>query len=203
MSTPGAVLVNQDELFELRMDYKDVPKPVNWKILPTVSDGFGDKNREIWSVIKDLDWVGLGCDDLRPQTIGWDRKLIDRIDGKNIVTCNDGQQGNLRMAGITVFSGPLLRAIGYLYAPNFWHTYMDNVWEEVGKLTGCWTYVDEVLITHEHPFTNQKLDPLKCDDTALKSYGQQERDMKAYAAWQQNDRAGVIERVKALRERGA
>ena len=97
-----------------------------------------------------------------------------------------------------MFSGPLLRAIGYLYAPGFWHTYMDNVWEEIGRLTNCWTYVDSVLVVHDHAFTDQKLDPAKADETSYKSYGQQQRDIEAYAMWQANDRAGIVERIKAL-----
>lgn len=198
MTTPGAVLVQKEELFELQSEYEALKLPSGWKILPTMGEGMGDKCREIWPAIKNLDWVGLACDDLRPQTMGWDQTLKAYINGKNIVTCNDSQQGNVRMAGITMFSGPLLRAIGYLYAPGFWHTFMDNVWEDIGRATNCWTYVHEVLVTHDHPFTNQQLDPAKTDETTLKSYGQQKRDMDAYAHWKQHEMAGVIERVKAL-----
>lgn len=198
ITTPGVVLVQKDELQELKADYESIKLPSGWKILATNGEGMGDKCREIWPAIQNLDWVGLACDDLRPQTYGWDQKLKAFINGKNIVTCNDGQQGNTRMAGITMFSGGFLRAIGYLYAPYFWHTYMDNVWEDIGKLTGCWTYVPDVLITHDHPFTNQQLDPAKTDETTLKSYGQQTRDLAAYQIWVKNERDGVVQRVKAL-----
>lgn len=198
ISSSGVALVEKNELMELMPEYEGIPKPENWGVLPTMADGFGDKNREIWPAIKDLDWVGLACDDLRPQTQGWDTKLLERVNGKNIVTCDDGVQGNARMSGITIFSGPLLRAIGYLYAQGFWHTYMDNVWEDIGRATDCWTYVGEVLVTHDHPFTNQKLDPLKTDDTTTKSYGQQKRDAEAYERWKKFEMAGVLERVRAL-----
>lgn len=199
MTTGGVVLVQKDELEELKAGYEALQLPSGWKILPTVSEGMGDKLREIWPAIRNLDWVGLACDDLRVQTQGWDQRLKSYIDGKNIVTCNDGIQGPNRMSGITLFSGPLLRAIGYLYAPHFWHTYMDNVWEDIGREGECWTYVDDVLVTHDHPFTDQRLDPAKADETSYKSYGQGQRDAQAYALWSQNDKAGVIERVKALR----
>ncbi len=198
MTTPGVVLVQKDEFFELKDEYDALKLPQGWKVLPTMADGMGDKCREIWPAIKNLDWVGLACDDLRPVTDGWDETLKSRINGKNIVTCNDGQQGSLRMAGITMFSGPLLRAIGYLYAPGFWHTYMDNVWEDIGRMTGCWTYVNDVLVLHDHPFTNQQLDPAKADETALKSYGQPQRDMQAYQQWVKLERDAIVARVKAL-----
>lgn len=102
------------------------------------------------------------------------------------------------MAGITVFSGGLLRTMGYMFPPNFWHTYADNVWEDIGRAVPCWTYIDSVLITHDHPFTNQQLDPAKTDDTTRSSYGQQARDIQAYRDWIVTDRDACIARIKAL-----
>jgi len=198
ITTPGVVLVQKEELKELQAQYDAIKKPDNWSILPTISDGQGDKYREVWSAVKDLDWVGIGCDDLRPQTKDWDKTLLSYIDGKNVVSCNDGQQGSLRMSGITVFSGGLLRAMGYIYPPHFWHTYVDNVWEDIGRTTGCWKYVDDVLVLHDHPFVNQQIDPAKADETTSKSYGQQARDIEAYKHWMANERENVIQRVKGI-----
>lgn len=198
-TTPGAILVQKDELAELRAGYDALPLPPGWSIQPTNADGLGDKCREVWPAISKLDWVGLGCDDLRPQTPGWDRTLVARITGRNIVTCDDGVQHEARMSGITVFSGPVLRAMGYMFPPEFWHTYVDNVWEDIGRGAGCWTYVPEVLITHDHPFTDQKLDPAKADETSYKSYGQQARDVAAYQRWMNNERDEVIKRVREMK----
>jgi hypothetical protein len=192
------VLVQRDELEASKAEYNAVRLPRGWQILPTMTDGLGDKCREIWPAIKNFDWVGLGCDDLRPSTPGWDKTLLERVNGKNIVTCNDGQQGNSRMSGITMFSGGVLRAMGYMFPPNFWHTYVDNVWEDIGRGANCWTYVDEVLITHEHPFRNQQIDPALADETTYKSYGQQARDIAAYQSWIATERDAVIARVKAI-----
>lgn len=198
MTSAGVVLVQQDELKEFANEYSAIRKPDNWRILPTVGEGLADKCREVFSVVSGFDWVGLACDDLRPQTPEWDKTLIEAINGKNIVTCEDGQQGNTRMAGITLFSGGVLRALGYMFPPNFWHTYADNVWEDIGRGANCWDFVPSVLIAHDHPFTDQKLDPAKVDDTGLKSYGQQQRDAEAYALWCQSERQAAIARVKAL-----
>lgn len=198
ITTPGVCLVQKEELAGLKEQYDAIRKPDNWQFLPTTSEGLANKCREVWDAVKDMDWVGLGCDDLIPQTPGWDATLVAAVNGKNIVTCNDGQQGALRMAGITIFSGGLLRAMGYMFPPNFWHTYADNVWEDIGRGAGCWTYVDSVLIKHDHPFTNQKLDPAKTDETTKSSYGQGQKDMEAYRQWIANDRDKCIARVKAL-----
>lgn len=198
ISTPGVVLVQKDELDELRAYYAALKLPPRWQIVPTSADGFGDKQREIWPAVRDLDWVGLACDDLRPQTRGWDRALLAAVNGQNIVTCNDGQQGNARMSGVTIFSGAVLRAIGYLYAPGFWHTFMDNVWEDLGRATNCWTYVDSVLITHDHPFVNQQIDPARADETTYKSYGRMLADQAAYAAWKKNDFENTCERIRKI-----
>lgn len=198
ISTPGAVLVQKDELIELKAEYDKLVLPKGWSILPTTADGMGDKYREVWPAVKDLGWIGIACDDLRPCTPWWDRAILTRVNGKNVVSCNDGQQGNARMAGITIFSGGLLRAIGYIYPPGFWHTCVDDVWEDIGRSTGCWDYEPDVLVKHDHPFVNQQIDPNKADDTTLRSYGQTARDSEALRWWRQTERAGVLERVKAL-----
>lgn len=198
IATPGVVLVQKDELAELKAQYDALVIPPRWSILPTNADGMGDKYREVWNAVKSLDWVGIGCDDLRPQTLGWDKTLLSHITGKNIVSCNDGQQGNLRMSGITIFSGVVLRAMGYIYPPHFWHTYVDNVWEDIGRGAECWTYVNDVLVTHDHPFVNQQIDPMKADDTTYKSYGHMQEDYTTYQEWIKNDRDNVIKRVKEI-----
>ena len=197
-STPGVLLVQSEELAELSSQYSSLPLPAGWSVLPTTSDGLGDKCREVWPAVSKLDWVGLGCDDLRPKTPGWDTKLISHINGRNIVTCDDGVQHEARMSGITVFSGELLRTMGYMFPPHFWHTYVDNVWEDIGRLSGCWTYVPDVLVTHDHPFRNQKIDPAQADDTTYKSYGQQERDVQAYQHWQATERDAVVKRIREM-----
>ena len=197
-TTPGVLLVQADELTELRAQYDTLSLPAGWQILPTNGDGLADKCREVWPAISKLDWVGLGCDDLRPQTPGWDTTLISHITGKNIVTCDDGVQHENRMSGITVFSGQLLRTMGYMFPPHFWHTYVDDVWESIGRGANCWTYVPDVLVTHDHPFRNQKIDPALADDTTYKSYGQQQRDMQAYQHWAQTERAAVIKRIQEM-----
>jgi len=140
--------------------------------------------------------IGIACDDLRPGTPQWDNILLSHVTSKNIVTCNDGQQGNIRMSGITIFSGGIARAMGYLFPPEFWHTFVDNVWEDLGRATGCWTYVPEVLVTHDHPFTNQQIDPAKADETTYRSYGQGLRDQQAYLNWKKNDFEACCERIK-------
>ncbi len=196
ISTPGVCLVQSEELKELHAGYASLRTPQGWKVLATSSDGFGDKHREVWGALQNLEWIGIACDDLRPETQAWDRTLLDFINGKNIVTCNDGQQGALRMSGITVFSGALARAMGYLFPPAFWHTYVDNVWEDIGRETKCWTYVPEVTVTHDHPFVNQQIDPAKADETTYKSYGRMAQDQAAYLAWKQNEFAQVCERVR-------
>ena len=198
ITTAGVCLVQKDELLELKDGYAAIRKPENWKILPTNGEGLANKCQEVFPSVSKLDWVGLACDDLRPQTQGWDTTLLESVNGKNIVTCNDGQQGGLRMAGITIFSGGVLRAMGYMFPPNFWHTYADNVWEDIGRGANCWTYVDSILITHDHPFTDQKLDPEKTDETTTHSYGHQAQDIAAYNQWIAQDKDSCIARVKAL-----
>lgn len=198
MQAPGVCLVQADELVECRADYDAIRKPANWRILPTRGEGLADKCREVWTAVEALDWVGLACDDLVPQSAQWEATLLAAVSGRNIVTCDDGKQGNLRMSGITIFSGGVLRAMGYMFPPHFWHTYADNVWEDLGRGADCWTYVHSVLIEHDHPFRGGQISQALIDDTGARSYGQQQRDQQAYALWIAQDRAACIERIRSI-----
>lgn len=179
MSTPVLILVQKDEFHEMQAAYMALPKPPYWVYYCTESEGLGDKVRELWPLVKDCDWCGLICDDLLPQTYLWDKMLLDNVNGKNVVSCDDGQLAPARMAGAVVWGGELLRTVGYMFPDNFWHTYVDNVWEELGRYTGCWDIRMDVLVSHDHGFNPDTAQ----DATHHASYSKRSEDEMAYAEW--------------------
>lgn len=191
LSTPGLVLVHEAEV----PDYADFQFPENWKLIPTKAEGMGDKFREIWPMVKSMDWVGWLVDDVVPKTDGWDKILIGGLNGQNIISCNDGARAPFRMCA-PVFSGDLLRAVGYLYAEGFWHTYMDDAWERLGRATDTWWVCMEVLLKHEDAFQTGI-----ADDTHHKSYGQTERDKAALVHWRKTEMDRAVQRVLDLKDR--
>ena len=176
-STPGWVLINEAD----SAAYERVQLPEGWTFKVMQSQGMGDKFREIWPEVMAMDWVGWLVDDVVPMTPKWDTVMLSGLNGKNVISCNDGCRAPFRMCA-PVFSGDLLRAVGYIYAPEFWHTYMDDAWERIGTVTKCWWVCMEVMLKHEDAFQSGK-----ADATHEQSYGKNEADAAAFERWRRND----------------
>ncbi len=187
MSTSGLILYSQAS------DIDGVEIPPNWAAWLTKAEGMGDKFREIWPVIRDMDWVGWVVDDVIPETQGWDTTLIGGLNGANVISCNDGARAPFRMCA-PVFSGDWLRALGYLYPETFWHSYWDDALERLGRATDSWWVCMEVVLRHTDAFqTGQP------DATHALSYGRTAQDKAALIAWRRNEMDGAVRRIMALK----
>ena len=194
VSTPGVILVQKDEFEECRQEYEAIPLPNAWAYISTEADSMPGKMRELWPYIKELDWAGGMVDDLVPHSVAWDRTLVQTLNGRNFVTCNDGEQAPRRAVGSFVISGDLMRAAGhFVHPPKFGHTYADNVWEDLGRETGCWDIRMDVLITHEHPFKTGIQ-----DETHNIAYSQESEDEKRYLEWCVMEKPQTVARIRAL-----
>lgn len=188
MSTPGTILYS---------DEADIPKSpplTNWELHQTKAEGMGDKMREIWPLVKDLDWVGWVVDDVVPETQGWDKTLISGLDGTNIISCNDGARAPYRMH-CAVYSGDWLRALGYIYPPNlFWHSFWDDALERLGRATDSWWVCMDVMLRHHDQFQSGKW-----DETGIKSYSHMEQDKADLMTWRRTEMDGAVRRIMSLK----
>ena len=188
MSTPGMILHSAPE------DIEGVALPPNWTALCTAAQGMGDKFREVWPLIRHLDWIGWVVDDLIPETEGWDKTLIGGLNGENVISCNDGARAPFRMCA-PVFSGDWLRALGYLYPPElFWHSYWDDALERLGRATDSWWVCMEVVLRHHDAFqTGQP------DATHNASYGRMDKDRADLITWRRTEMDAAVRRIMALK----
>lgn len=162
----------------------------------------GDKCRFIWPHVKQSGEasVGLLNDDHVCMTKEWDKKVEAMIDGTNMVSCNDGNWNfGTNVVGITAWSMPLLDAVGFpIFPRNLQHYFVDNVWKSIGDATGCWLETLKINFEHRHVFRGQ----MEADDT-FKRVNDPEKtayDQKEAQHFMDQDFAGVVERVKKLRE---
>lgn len=161
-----------------------------------ISEGMAAKCQEFYEAHPFHDWYGILTDDLEPETEGWAARLIAQTNGWNIVASNDGWQQ--RMQGALVFSGDLLRTVGYLAPPNLKHLYFDDVWESLGKATGCLQYDLSIMVKHAHAGLKGAT-----DSTAKKVGTFWATDEHAFAAWRIDGQQKAIERIEQLmRDRG-
>src|ERR1700741_5189324 len=131
-STPGMVLISTADYAEDCAQYDALDLPLGWFVHYTSGETQGDKMREVWDEIKDCAWFGLVGDDCVPETPGWDKQLVDELDGTNFVYCDDGWQAPARIGNCWVMSGAVVGAVGYIFPPGLHHLFVDNVWEIFG-----------------------------------------------------------------------
>lgn len=184
-STPGIVIVQSKDYLENIKGYSDLETdymPKDWRFYISESEGMGNKLRELWGTYRDLPWANIMGDDNRPITKEWDKRLIDRLDGTNFVSCNDnwhtGGKNDLP-CGATFFSGGWMRAVGYLYPPGLQHLFIDNVWKDIGLATDSWEIDESVIVEHDHASKNVFLQ----DDTFKKSESYFAQDRQRFIDW--------------------
>lgn len=204
-ATSGLILVNEDELEANRGLYEAVkpyaPSP-KWQIIGVKADSYGAAIRAVWPRIKDMQWVGLVSDDLVPCSSGWDTGLVSSLQGWNMVSSNDGWQAQSadinrsRMHGATVFSGDLLREIGWLFPLGLKHIFHDDIFETIGRETNCWQIRPDILVKHLHEALEGVRGPTM-DPTSLLW----QHDQAVYKEWVEQEKDATVERVRSLMRR--
>jgi hypothetical protein len=141
-------------------------------------------------------FASLGDDHL-PMTPGWDVTLLSALDemgGTGIAYGDDGLQHE-NMATAPVVSADIVAALGWFMYPACQYVFCDNVWMDLAREAGCLRYVPEVVIRHLHWTAN-----LAAHDV---TYAERDhlwaRDEQAWRAWQADQAASDIAKVKALR----
>lgn len=215
-STPAIIIIDAKDYKDNNSDYLDIemnhfPNP-EWKIHVSKAEGMGPKVREVWDRIKDRPWVGILNDDHFLVTKEWDKILISQLTGKNFVTCNDRWNAPRRAAGATLFSMDLLNAWGFpMFPPEIDHLGIDDVFEQLGKHTGCWDIDMATIVEHHHTYQRIKAmedfqNPQIVDDTHAAIYGRQlwdgspaaEDTRKRLEAFFKDTFPGALERTKQL-----
>src|SRR5215469_10987023 len=201
VQTPGLVLIDEEDHGRHRDAYRELWLPARWKLKITKGVTQGDKFRETWSRYRDADWIGYLGDDCVPDTVGWDQMLLARLLGWNFVSPNDAWQAPNRIGNCAVFSGDLIRKVGYFWPPGLQHLFIDDLWEGLGRETGCWHQRMDVIVRHVHVLKGEAPE----DETHRKAYSPQrwEEDGATYRTWQAESRSAAVDAIRQLQaERG-
>jgi hypothetical protein len=99
----------------------------------------------------DFTHIAVFGDDVLPETVGWDRAMIDAIPGLGIAYGSDGLEHLHGEDLPTHIVAPvdMYKRLGWIALPTLRHLFCDNVWRELGKITNL-VYVSEVKLTHLH-----------------------------------------------------
>ncbi len=195
---PGLIIVDEKDHVQNNEDYNTLATsdlmPKNWEMVITKAVTMGDKCREVWPRVESLDWVGILNDDHEIITEEWDKRLVSKLDGKNFVSCSDRWNAPRKAAGATLWSMPLLKALDWpIYPPHLQHLFIDDIWENLGRHTGCWRIDMSTVVVHNHAL-KEKFP----DSTHNKVYSQKawQLDHGIYTNFMQHDFQDAINKVR-------
>lgn len=139
--------------------------------------------------------LGSFGDDHVPVTPGWDKLLLEAIDGMGgtgIAYPNDQMRDDVCEAWIE--SSGIVQALGWMCEPSLKHWWVDAVIADLGNGAGCLRYLPEVLVPHKH-FAAGKA---QVDATYRDSGRHIGADQAAYGVWRAERMAADVDAVRAL-----
>lgn len=128
----------------------------------------------------------LISDDMIPKVEGWDEIIIDDMqthypDTDGVLFYNDGHNGR-KLNTLPIMGRKYYERFGYIYNPEYISLFADNEFTEVADRLGKQTYIDRVIIEHQHPFYY----PEKNDDLYRKNNSYYLQDKATYERRKRN-----------------
>ena len=140
--------MNNDEIKEIISAYD------------TVTLNFTDNKSKIAAVNADLEGVDfdillLASDDMIPQVKGYDTIIKEKMlelypDTDGVLWFNDGYQGN-KLNTLSILGKKYYDRFNYIYNPEYISVWCDNEFMDVANMLKKQTYINNVIIKHEHP----------------------------------------------------
>lgn len=88
-------------------------------------------------------------DDVIYQTSGWDKLLVDAIEGSGISYGRDGSMDE-GLCTFSMISADIPLALGWLQCPAVDSLFADNIWFDLGHELGRLYYEPKVFLEHRH-----------------------------------------------------
>lgn len=196
---PVWVLVDKED--PRREEYQKIDYPSGSILIMTQARTMGDKVHEVFEEYKNMDAVMVLNDDHRPMTPEWDKKILQAINGTNVVFCNDGPEVSKpwnaphRICGAITISGKILRALNYFWPREIKHLYSDEALGFLFNHAKNAQCLMDVCVWHQHAYNHQN----KKDETYNVINGDAditvpepkgglwEQDRSAFQAWLNKD----------------
>lgn len=128
--------------------------------LKNVTVCVGNSTSKISAVNADVPHEGwdillLASDDMIPIVNGYDKIIKEKMlehypDTDGVLWFNDGYQGD-KLNTLSIIGKKYYDRFGYIYNPEYVSCWCDNEFMEVGNILKKQTYINEVIIKHEHP----------------------------------------------------
>lgn len=142
--------MNTDEVINKLSTYKNIKVVIGYSL-----SKIDAVNRDLSDLDYDWDIVLLASDDMIPQVNGYDKIIKENMsfnypDTDGVLWFNDGFQGN-RLNTLCILGKKYYERFNYIYHPDYKSCWSDNEFMVVGDKLKRQSYIDTVIIRHEHP----------------------------------------------------
>lgn len=140
--------------------------------------------------------IAILGDDVLPETVGWDEKMIAALNGElGVVYASDGLEHlhGYELPTHVVVPIEMYQKLGWIGLPTSRHLFCDNAWRELGRLTQ-FIYLKDVKLTHLHRWNKSAPNDQTYEEANDKV--KREHDRLAFETWRLGD--GIKESRKAL-----
>lgn len=147
--------------------------------------------------INGFKYMALLGDDVVPESVGWDARLIELLgDQLGVVYGSDGLEHlhGTDLPTHVVIPTQLYTRLGWVVLPTLRHLFADNVWRELGRGLNNFQYAPEVALRHYHRWNGMAPNDATYEEANNKV--KRERDRQAYLDWR--DGSGYIEAMEKL-----
>ncbi len=177
-------------------NYKDLP---NTKYLVGSRIFYAKSVNEIANTALQQGFTHIAIlgDDVLPETVGWDKQMIDALPELGVVYGSDGLE-HLHGEDLpthVVVPIEMYKRLGWIALPELRHLFCDNVWRELGKITK-FIYLPNVKLTHLHRWNKSAPDDRTYQEANDKI--KREQDKAVFENWKNGP--GLKEAKRALRK---
>jgi len=126
---------------------------------PGVTISLGHSRNKVHAINRDLlfsnwDILLLASDDMIPAVQGYDAIIREKMrqyypDTDGVLWFNDGNRSDLNT--LSILGRKYYQRFGYIYYPGYQSMYCDKEFTLVADRLGKHTFLDQVIIHHEHP----------------------------------------------------
>ena len=130
---------------------------------------FGNRDSKIGAINRDLekaeipdyDIILLASDDMVPEKSGYDKRIVEEMnknheDLDGVVWFYDGYKRDLNT--LCILGKPYYERFGYIYHPEYDSWFADNEFMEVANILDKQTFIDEIIIRHQHPANTKDIE---------------------------------------------
>ena len=149
-NTPGVLCVDDDD--PSLGAYRSLTLPPGWTMDVGSRGPLSLIYNRAFNANPTRQWYGVLADDVLPETMRWDSRLVKAALPDGMAFGDDGINGQ-RHATHFVLAGELVRRVGWLALPGLQRLYIDTVWNDIAR--DVRRYLPDVLLTHLH-FSNGK-----------------------------------------------